>query len=116
MSGADPKRTSPGLHVSYLARSEDVGSARGANNKSRTHSALFLKFFLEVIFEFLVRKIPGRRKNFRDIHILLAVARPFAPDPVSRLQKNSNNIAVSPYFPQLAHYVESRHRIARKYY
>src|SRR5438552_11158398 len=45
MSGADPKRTSPGLHVSYLARSEDVGSARGANNKSRTHSALFLNFF-----------------------------------------------------------------------
>jgi DNA invertase Pin-like site-specific DNA recombinase len=30
---------------------------------------------------------PNRAQCFRDIYILLAVARPYVPDPISRLQK-----------------------------
>jgi hypothetical protein len=43
--------------------------------------AIFVKFFGSD-FRIFSGKIPGTRKNFRDIHILLAVARPYVPDPV----------------------------------
>ena len=57
----------------------------GHREKLRTQDWIFLRNFSESDFQFFSGKIPRKKKNLRDIHFLLAVGRPFAPDPVLRL-------------------------------
>jgi hypothetical protein len=87
------------------------------NNKLGTPGWNFFANFFGERFSVLLEKMSGRRKNFATTHILLAVARPYVPDPVRRFAKKLNNsAALSRHFPQLAHYVESRRGIARECY